>query len=336
MEKSLERIAALEGAMQEVHGKQQAAEERAAAMQSQWDAAERRLNRWRGLAAVLALLVVVGLSPQASQAQLTLEQRVAALEAKLKFLTTAGTTITISGANLVINNGKGSTATTNGLGNLIIGYNELRPLNPNGTNPNLRTGSHNLELGSRNNFSSYGGIVAGDTNSIRAAFASVAGGSGNAASGLAAMVSGGQGNLASGNFASVSGGYFNTANWKFASVSGGDYNIASGAASSVSGGGSNEARGDEASVSGGYLNFAGGLSAAVLGGQQNDATGEVAAVSGGQQNAADGFGASVSGGGGNFAGGDYASVSGGANITQPKFIGWSAGGNGGFGFFHVP
>src|SRR5262249_12370181 len=153
------------------------AEERAAAMQREREAAERRANRWRGLAAVLALLVVVGLVPQAGHAQLTLDQRVAALEAKLQHLTVSGTAMIFTGVNLFLRNGAGTTNTANGLGNLILGYDELRPLNPNGTNPNLRTGSHNLVVGSRNNYRSYGGIVAGYQNEISAGFASVIGGS---------------------------------------------------------------------------------------------------------------------------------------------------------------
>jgi len=48
----------------------------------------------------------------------------------------------------------------NGLGNLIIGYNELRGSGDN------RIGSHNLILGSKNNFASYGGMVAGTLNDI--------------------------------------------------------------------------------------------------------------------------------------------------------------------------
>lgn len=44
-------------------------------------------------------------------------------------------TIRLSGANVQIPNGEGSTNTTNGAGNLIIGYDE---------NPQTQTGSHNL------------------------------------------------------------------------------------------------------------------------------------------------------------------------------------------------
>src|SRR5262245_22452618 len=118
-----DRVAALESAMLQ--------------MQERQEAGERRANRWRGVAAVLALLVVVGLAPQASQAQLTLDQRVAVLETKLQHLTVNGTAMIFTGVNLFVRNGTGTTNTANGLGNLIIGYNELRPLNPDGTNPNV-------------------------------------------------------------------------------------------------------------------------------------------------------------------------------------------------------
>ena len=62
---TLERVAALESAMHE--------------MQSERQATKQRLNRWRALSAVLALLVLVGLAPRAGHAALTLDQRVAAL-----------------------------------------------------------------------------------------------------------------------------------------------------------------------------------------------------------------------------------------------------------------
>ena len=258
MEKLLERVAALEGAMQEMEGKQRAAEERVAAMSRERQTAQRQLNRWRGVAAVLALLVVVGLAPQASHAQLTLDQRVAALEAKLKYLETGPNTMVISGANLFIHNGTNTTGIANGLGNLILGFNEPRPLNANGTNPNVRTGSHNLVLGVRNNYRSYGGIVAGDSNEISGGVASVIGGRGNTASSYADAVSGGFGNTASGGYASVSGGRYNAATGIFSSVSGGESNLASGWGSSVSGGYGNTASSGFASVSGGFARSAPG------------------------------------------------------------------------------
>ena len=68
----------------------------------------------------------------------------------------SGNDIVVSGANLYVNNGTGSTGgPVNGLGNLVIGYNELRGAGDD------RSGSHNLVVGSRNNYSSYGGLVGG-------------------------------------------------------------------------------------------------------------------------------------------------------------------------------
>jgi hypothetical protein len=56
--------------------------------------------------------------------------------------------LVITGANVRIVNGLGASDTINALGNLFVGYNELRtdPTIP----PNVRTGSHNLVLGRRN------------------------------------------------------------------------------------------------------------------------------------------------------------------------------------------
>ena len=88
-------------------------------------------------------------------------------------------TIRIDGANLQVVNGQGTTNTTNGLGNLIVGYNELG--NFNGDD---RTGSHNLVTGQANSFSSYGGLVAGQSNTVSGRWSSVSGGKDNTASGL--------------------------------------------------------------------------------------------------------------------------------------------------------
>ena len=85
-----------------------------------------------------------------------LTSRVAALEAKLAHVSVSGNDIVISGANLYVNDGSGSTdGPVNGLGNVVIGYNELRGAGDD------RSGSHNLVVGSRNNYSSYGGLVGG-------------------------------------------------------------------------------------------------------------------------------------------------------------------------------
>ena len=106
-----------------------------------------------GLAAV-AIGLLLSQTQSAASRQGGIPERVAALEAKTRFISTVGTEMSITGANLHILNGTGQTETTNGLGNLIVGYNELRE-----TGKNPRTGSHNLIVGNRNDYLSFGGVV---------------------------------------------------------------------------------------------------------------------------------------------------------------------------------
>src|SRR5215471_10643777 len=126
---------------------------------------ERRLRWWCALACGLLVLLVATLPLPWSTAQEEsaeyrgMRKRLAALEYKLQYVDGGPNEVVITGANLRIVNGLGSTGTMNGLGNLIVGYNELQPLLPN-----VRTGSHNVVVGSRNNFSSFGGLVVGDRN----------------------------------------------------------------------------------------------------------------------------------------------------------------------------
>jgi len=214
--------------------------------------AERRLR----IQSCLALAVVIGtilISPSSRQAiaqgyGVTLQQlanRVSALETKTQFVSVpADGEMHIVGTNLHIENGLGATngvvgdpfvpadQVVNGKGNLIIGYNAHRGSGDN------RAGSHNLILGDQNNYSSFGGLVAGYDNEISAPYATISGGNVNTANYL---------------FASISGGYFNTASNFCAVVSGGRLNVASGFCSSVSGGLLNTAGGGNASVSGGVL-----------------------------------------------------------------------------------
>src|SRR5262245_57770583 len=177
-----------------------------------------------------------------------------------------GTTLQFSGINVQIVDGSGDTGgPTNGLGNLIIGYNE------DSSGPSDRTGSHNLVIGPDHSYSSFGGLVAGSGNTISGQHATVTGGAFNVASGDLASISGGEENLASGDSSSVSGGILNTASGIRASVSGGSFNKASGAIASVSGGASNTASAGHASVSGGYRGAASGDFASVSGGNLNSA-----------------------------------------------------------------
>jgi hypothetical protein len=160
---------------------------------------ERQLRWWRGLAGgLLGLVLLTWAMPlgTAQEAPTTgsLSQRLAALEQKLKYLTVvtaadAPPEMGITGANLRIVNGLGSTDCTheqdnpipdcrNGLGNLIVGYNELRESG----DEEFRTGSHNVVVGQGHNFSRFGGLVVGDFNTISGDFAAVSGGTFNTAS----------------------------------------------------------------------------------------------------------------------------------------------------------
>jgi hypothetical protein len=234
-------------------------------LQAHTQTTERRLRWWRRLAWGLVVLSLVSLGQSSISAQegRTLEgsrslvPRLDDLGDTLRKLKKLLTHITIakddeghleiilSGVNLRIVNGLGSTScddlTTgepisgcpNGLGNLIVGYNETRG---GEGSTNFRTGSHNIIVGRFHNFSSYGGFAAGESHEI---------------SGIFATVCGGVANVASAQSATVCGGALNTAQNAYATVSGGDSNIASGNSSSVSGGSENIASGDSSSVSGG-------------------------------------------------------------------------------------
>ena len=209
-----------------------------------------------------------------------LEADNAALKATLSGVSRNGDTLLFTGMNLQVINGLGQTDSKNTLGNLIIGYNTFSSGTP------FRGGSHYLVVGDEHQYRSWGGIVAGYSNT---------------ASGEYATVTGGYANTASGNFSSVSGGGDNTASgYYYASVSGGSGNIASGPQSSVSGGVANTASADGTSVSGGAGNTASGPYASVSGGSGSTASGEAASVAGGAVNT---------------AGGDWSSVPGGDDIT---------------------
>jgi hypothetical protein len=85
-----------------------------------------------------------------------------------------GPAMIVEGANLQLLNGNGATNTVNGLGNLIIGYNE----EPQNMLPGDRAGSHNLVIGRQHRYTSYAGLVAGFNNSLRGPEATISGGAG--------------------------------------------------------------------------------------------------------------------------------------------------------------
>jgi len=232
-------------------------------------------------------------------------------------------TVRFSGVNLQVVNGTNSTETVNGVGNLIIGYDETNTssrsvcslatdINGNSLTTESaclaaggtvavrqKIGSHNLVMGSQNSYSSAGGIVAGQGNFITGLYASSLGGTANLASGLfavnvagrgnhpagiAAASLGGSDNAATGNNSSVSGGSSNNASTVGATVSGGFRNTASGPQSNVTGGIRNESSGPFSHVSGGSNNISSGATSTVAGGSANDSQAPTSSISGGSRN----------------------------------------------------
>jgi hypothetical protein len=200
-----------------------------------------------------------------------------------------GPNITFTGANIHIVSGSSGTALgTQGLGNLIIGYDEDPVIFPTGgpggvgkpLEPGDRTGSHNLVIGPGHRFSGHGGLVAGENNSI---------------GGIGSSITGGYTNQA-GDLASVSGGEFNNALGEGSSVTGGGANFADGVESSVNGGLNNRAEAYISSITGGTGNLVSGLWASINGGQNNIASGSGTTISGGVSNSAVGYNTVVIGG----------------------------------------
>jgi len=203
---------------------------------------------------IIAASLAVLAAPRPVHAQLTLDERVAALESLLSNFSRTGNDIYVTGANLHVRSGSGQTdGPVNGLGNLIVGYNELRPA----TGDNDRSGSHNIVVGSLQNYSSYGGLVAGQWNTLSDQYATI---------------SGGLGNVASGGWSSVCGGASNQAMAVFATVAGGNRNRAEGGVTSISGGMQNVTRDNMSTVSGGSNNTASGYGSTVGGGRNIEAT----------------------------------------------------------------
>lgn len=223
----------------------------------------------------------------------TLQQQIAALQplqALASFVTVEsnvinclkGPHIIITGANLHLRSGSGSTSDNapddtsglTGLGNLLLGYNEIRP----GYTSHPRSGSHNLIVGFGHEYPSYSGLVAGYNNAILSRCCSVTGGNWNTASSWFASVTGGGNNTASGAGSSVSSGAGNTASGVGGWVGGGQGNKAQQMHSSISGGCANTASGGYSLVGGGNGNTASGTWSAVLGGYHQTAANELQTI----------------------------------------------------------
>src|SRR5262245_53382740 len=185
--------------MESIRERVEALEQQVNTMAAHTHTVDRRLRWWRGIACGVVMLSLLSLAlPSGKAADAPgrgMAERMASLEKKLAAMDfdAVANEVVITGANLRIVNGLGSTETTNGLGNLIVGYNESTPIRPDS-----RSGSHNVVVGEGNNFSSFGGLVVGLGNEISGTFASVTGGTVNTASGGGSSVSWGLQRIAPG------------------------------------------------------------------------------------------------------------------------------------------
>jgi hypothetical protein len=176
----------------------------------------------------------------------SLRTRVVAAEAKLAYVNVQGTDMIITGANLHIRNGLGATngnpadpgsidplrTHVNGLGNLVVGYSAGAELGYD------RTGSHNFIVGDFGQYTSFGGIVGGITNSSLGPFGVVLTGRDNNAGGAYSGVFGGhRNNTIDNSFSScVLGGENNTAGSTDTAILGGENNAITNRFATIAGG----------------------------------------------------------------------------------------------------
>ncbi|HVX34096.1 MAG TPA: hypothetical protein VHA80_13235 [Solirubrobacterales bacterium] len=178
--------------------------------------------------------------------------RVAALEGTFAGVTREGTTLKFSGMNLQVLSGAGSQTATNGLGNVIIGYDE---------EPAEQSGSNNLVMGTvGQGFDSTGGILGGLGNFMGGEDQFVSGAE-NEATGAVAAIVGGDRNKVLGSGATAVSGVLNE--------------IGEGAAFTAAVGGTGDT-----------LNT--GHFGVTIGGARNEVTGEGAVAAAGSENTAAG------------------------------------------------
>jgi len=184
--------------------------------------------------------------------------------------------VIVSGANLQVVNGLSNTRTTNGVGNILVGYDEnMDFLCLGGTEMEnifdettcnnggglwwplfaVKTGSHNVIVGERHTYESYSGFVSGTANYSRSQGASILGGAYNTVSGNWGSIAGGLQNLVEGKRSSIAGGIGNNiqSGGNAASISGGNNNSATDSASTVGGGQNRSATGASDWVAGSLL-----------------------------------------------------------------------------------
>jgi hypothetical protein len=198
-----------------------------------------------------------------------LEARVAALETLLAGVTRGvdpisnADTLLLTGMNLQVVNGSGSTNSENRVGNVIIGYNLDSTANPSSSD---KRGSHNLVIGDGHKYTQSSGIVSGHDSYLNNDYSVILGGYGHLVDGASAGVIGGHDSLNQGDFAVIVGGTFNAVDGTSSFVGGGTENSAVQQNSAVVGGSNNEADGLSSFVAGGQNQLTTKQDGAIVGG----------------------------------------------------------------------
>jgi hypothetical protein len=180
-------------------------------------------------------------------------------------------TVRIEGLNVQIVNGLGSTETTNGAGNLVMGYSERGGC----CSSNEKTGSHNIVNGTTS-YSSWGGIAFGRYSVVSAPYASVLGSECNFALGPGSViVSGYYNSVSSENSAIVAGTENQVTGWG-SGIGSGYNNVAAAGEAWIGGGSDNRVRGWESVICGGFGNetTVSGIWGGISGGVLNMVTGD--------------------------------------------------------------
>lgn len=250
---------------------------------------------------VISMICAIFISAQ-SYAEVLTSDEVSRLKQLLEYVefkndATVGykNTIVIKSANLNIVNGTNGQDTTNGYGNVIIGYG--RTQGTYGKVMEEATGSHNLILGdghrargrhsiiaghyntcegrsslisgmsNSDNVESLAGTVSGERNIIYGRSSAITGGFLNRAYSYS-VVAGGMNNVAT-NCSSIMGGRDNFTNGNLSVTIGGANNVASNDLSLNIGGSSNRTDGALSLNIGGYYNYIAGINSIILGGSNN-------------------------------------------------------------------
>lgn len=252
--------------------------------------------------------------------------RIQALEAKLKYVSVNGTDMMITGANLHLRNGGGSTGHKNSLGNFILGYNET-----NGYD--ARTGSHNLILGRYNDYESHGSIISGEVNTAKGDYTTILGGYEcfTTEDGDSSAVIAGVNSAVSKEHGAVIAAKDSQVNGFLTGVMGGQTNIADGNFSAIVGGSQNKIwfMSSYNTIVGGHNNqMWKGICNSITGGYNNQIYGDYSSISGGQGGLVEAFimAGSISGGHGNTIHNNYSSIGGGNNRTTSASMQFKGGG----------